>query len=268
MLLAQLTDLHLRAEGQPCHRVSETNMLSERAFRAVARLRSRPDAIIVSGDISDTGQASSYAVMQAILHRHVRATPVYMIPGNHDDRAIMRAEMAGWPGMADPSGFVQYTVEHFPVRLVLLDTVVPGQAHGALCDARLDWLERTLSASPERPTIVVMHHPPFACGLGFMDTINLRTPERFVAIIARHRQVARILCGHHHRAVFAPVAHAIASIAPSVAHQLVLDLHGQGAPMLTMEPPAYQLHLFDAGAISTHTTFVEDFPGPYPFLAD
>ena len=267
--LVQLTDLHLRPEGMPAYRVAETNMLTERAMRAVANLRPKPDAIVVSGDLTDNGLIEEYRMLAGMLRRYLAGTPVYLIPGNHDRRETLRAELAGWPGVGADPEFVQYAVDELPVRLVMLDTVVPGHGHGLLCERRLAWLEETLAAVPHKPTMIVMHHPPFVCGIAHMDAINLRNSETFAAVVARHPQVERILCGHHHRPVTARVAHAIASIAPSVAHQVELDLHGGEQGFFVMEPASFQIHLWNTtDGIVSHTAFVEAFPGPYPFVTD
>ena len=166
-------------------------------------------------------------------------------------------------------GFVQYAVDDLPVRLVMLDTVRSGAGYGELCPQRLDWLDRTLAERPNQPTLIGMHHPAFQCGIAHMDGIALREPEAFVAVIARHRQVQRIVCGHHHRPVVAQVAQAIASIAPSVAHQVQHDLSIDGPAAFVMEPSAFDLHLWDqrSGFVS-HTVLVDSFPGPFPFLLD
>ena len=119
---------------------------------------------------------------------------------------------------------MQYTVDEYPVRLVMLDTLVPGAGHGEMRPEQLEFLDRALAAASDKPTIIGMHHPPFACGIAHMDRINLRNIPEFAAIIARHRQVERIICGHHHRPIVARLAHAIASIAPSVAHQVEMTL--------------------------------------------
>ena len=102
-----------------------------------------------------------------------------------------------------------------------------------------------------------------------MDAIALREPERFRAIVARHRQVERIVCGHHHRPVVAPFAQAIVSIAPSVAHQVEFDLSPDAPSAFVLEPSAFEIHLWAAGTgFVSHTALVESFPGPYPFLSD
>jgi 3',5'-cyclic AMP phosphodiesterase CpdA len=114
-----------------------------------------------------------------------------------------------------------------------------------------------------------MHHPPFVCGIAHMDRINLHRADEFATIIARHRQVDRIICGHHHRPIVARVAHAIASIAPSVVHQVELTLDPDDKGSFIFEPPAFQLHRWTAAdGIVSHTVYVEDYPGPYPFVND
>jgi 3',5'-cyclic AMP phosphodiesterase CpdA len=268
MLICQLTDLHIRPRGVAAYRVVETNAMAERAFRAVASLRARPDVVLLTGDVTECGLPEEYDLLAGLLRRHL-PMPVYAIPGNHDRRGNFRQHLGHLPGVTADPEFVQYAIDDHPVRLVMLDTVVPGAGHGELCERRLSWLERALSAAPDRPTLIGMHHPPFRCGIEHMDRINLHTSEAFVEIIARHPQVKRIVCGHHHRAIVGQVAGVIVTVAPSVAHQVEFDLTPDAPSCFVLEPPAYQVHLWDATAgLSTHTAYVEAAPGPFPFLTD
>ena len=268
MLICQLTDLHVRPVGMPANRVSETNMFTERAFRAVARLNPRPDVVLITGDLTECGLDAEYAHLNRLL-RKLQPMPVFVIPGNHDRRDNFRAALKHLPGvMADPH-YVQYAVDDFPVRLIMLDTLVPGAGHGELRAEQLEFLSHTLAAAPDKPTLIGMHHPPFACGIANLDTINLRNTPEFTAIIARHRQVDRIICGHHHRPVVARVAHAIASISPSVAHQVEMSMNPNDEGAFVFEPPAFQLHRWTAAdGIVSHIVYVEDYPGPYAFIND
>jgi 3',5'-cyclic AMP phosphodiesterase CpdA len=221
--------------------------------------------VLISGDLTECGLPAEYDVLAEMLARLV-PVPVYVIPGNHDRRENL---VAGLPGFALQDGFLHYAVETLPVRLVMLDTVVPGAGHGELCPARLDFLDRTLAARPEVPTMIAMHHPPFPCGIAHMDEIALRDPGAFTAVIGRHKQVQRIICGHHHRPVFASLQQAIVSIAPSAAHQVEFSLDPAVPGAFMLEPPAYQLHRWTpADGFVTHTVLVETFPGPFPFLTD
>ncbi|MGA9011676.1 MAG: phosphodiesterase [Acetobacteraceae bacterium] len=268
MLICQLTDLHVRPAGKPANRLSETNMFTERAFRAVARLNPSPDVVVITGDLTDCGLDEEYANLNRLLRKFL-PMPVFVIPGNHDRRGNLRAGLKHLPGVAVDPHYVQYTVDEYPVRLVMLDTLVPGAGHGELGPEQLEFLDRALAAAPDKPTIVGMHHPPFACGIAHMDRINLRNIPEFAAIIGRHRQVERIICGHHHRPIVARLAHAIASIAPSVAHQVEMTLNPHDSGAFNFEPPAFQLHRWTAAdGIVSHTVYVEDFPGPYPFIND
>ena len=202
MLIAQLTDLHIRPKGVAAYRVAETNMLTERAFRAVAALRPAPDIVVISGDLTDCGLLSEYELLRELLAR-LLPMPVFVIPGNHDRRENLRAVLKDLPGVVSDPCFVQYAVDDYPVRLIMLDTIVPGAGHGELCAERLAFLDRTLGQAADKPTMIVMHHPPFVCGIGHMDQINLRNAGAFAEVIGRHTQVQRIVCGHHHRPVFA-----------------------------------------------------------------
>ena len=261
--ILQLTDLHVRPEGVAAYRVCESTMLTERALRAAARLQ--PDVVIITGDLTDCGLSSEYTLLAKLLERHL-TMPVYAIPGNHDRRDPMLEHIEA---ARQEDGFIQYAVNAGPVRLVMLDTVVPGAGHGSLDGGRLQWLDRTLAAAPDQPTVVAMHHPPFACGIAHMDRIALLDQPAFAAVIAGHKQVRRIVCGHHHRPVVTQVAHAVASICPSVAHQVELDFDPAAPPAFVLEPPGFEVHLWsDGGGFVSHGVMVESFPGPFPFTLD
>jgi 3',5'-cyclic AMP phosphodiesterase CpdA len=268
MILAHLTDLHVRPSGVPAYRVVESTMLAERALRAVAGLRPRPHAVVISGDLTDCGLPSEYGVLAAMLRRHLSDVPVYLVPGNHDRRENLRAALRDWPGVVADPEFVQFAVDDLPVRLVLLDSVVPGYGHGELCDRRIAWLDRTLAAAPDRPTMLVLHHPPIQCGMPMADAIALHQPERLAALLERHPQVERVLCGHHHRSIVGRLGSVIVCVAPSVVHQAELALIDDEGRFV-FEPPAFMLHLrMPDGQLASHTLYVEPYPGPFPYIAD
>jgi 3',5'-cyclic-AMP phosphodiesterase len=155
------------------------------------------------------------------------------------------------------------------VRIVALDTVVPQQAGGLFCAEREAWLEATLAAAPDRPTLLMMHHPPFRTGIGHMDEMGLEGADRFAALLRRHPQVGRVVCGHLHRPIATVIGSALVSTCPSVAHQVALDLRGGAPARFRMEPPGYQLHLWsDADGWISHTGVIGDYAGPYPFSDD
>ncbi len=268
MLIAHITDLHIRPRGKPAYRVSETNALSERALDAIAALRPCPDLLVITGDLTDCGLAEEYALLREMLAR--LAMPVLMVPGNHDRRAELVAGLQLDPRTVHESGFVQFVADLPAMRLIGLDTLVPGQSAGGLCEARLAFLDKALEEANGKPVAIFMHHPPFTCGIAHMDSIRLLDgADAFAGIVARHPNIERILCGHHHRPIVTRFAGTIAQIAPSVTHQVTLDLSDDGPATFHMEPAAYLLHSFRDGAgFVSHQAYVERFPGPFPFVLD
>jgi Icc protein len=279
MLVAQITDLHILAAGKlfraPTRAIPpsvergwstiDTAACLAHAVAELNALDPRPDVVVITGDLTDHGAPEEYANLRALLAP--LAMPAYLILGNHDSREGLR-DAFGADGYLPQDGFLHYTVEDYPLRIVALDTNIPGQHPGELCAERLEWLDRTLAAAPDKPTIVTMHHPPFATGIEFMDHNALRDPEAFAAVVRRHPQVERILCGHLHRTIDKRFAGTIAGTAPSTAHQLVLDINPGTPPQFTFEPPGYQLHLWREGSgLVSHTAVFGGWPGPYPYHA-
>jgi Icc protein len=266
-LIAHITDLHLRPRGLACYRVSDTNMLAERAIPALNGLTPRPDAVVLTGDLTDKSDPREYALARQILSR--LAMPVFMIPGNHDGSADMRREMSGFPGMdGDVEGKLCYTAEIGDLRLIALDTNIPGKPNGELGTPQLKWLSDRLSEE-NRPTLIALHHPPALSGIQHMDAIGLNDAGALAEVIGPHKHIQRLLCGHLHRPIIAEFAGKIMTLAPSTGHQVVLDLTEDGPPMFNFEPPAYFLHHHTprAGTV-THMAYVEAYPGPHHFFAD
>jgi len=269
MLICQISDLHIaRDRGLAYGRVDTAGCL-ERCVEAIGRLDPQPDLVIATGDLVDAGSAQEYALLADLLAP--LRQPLYLLPGNHDERQALRAAFPDHDYLQPthrsqpPSPFVQYAIDDWPVRLVALDTVIPMQGGGRLCAVRLDWLERTLSAAPDRPTAVIMHHPPFATGIGYMDDLGLEDAAPFAALIARHAQVERVLCGHLHRSIVQRFAGTVASTCPSPAHQIALELGPGRGNGYILEPGGFQLHWWSGSALVTHTAVIGDFPGPFRF---
>jgi 3',5'-cyclic AMP phosphodiesterase CpdA len=265
MLIAQISDLHIRPPGVLAYGVSETNASAERALHALLRLDPRPDVVILTGDTTDCGLDAEYAVLKDLLAR--LPMPVYAVPGNHDRRDAMRDAFAGG-GYLPAEGELNYVVETRPVRLIGLDSLVPGESHGALTPATLDFLAAALAAAPDVPTLVFVHHPPFVCGIGHMDRIRLlEGAERLDSTLSAHPQVERLVTGHHHRGVQVRFGGTLCQIAPSVAHQVALDLRDEAPSCFVLEPGAFLLHHWvDGVGLVTHTAAVDRAPGPFPFV--
>ena len=279
MLVAQITDTHILAAGKLFHSPRaafppgasgdwshiDTAAYLARAIAELNALNPTPDVIVMTGDLTEHGSPEEYANLRAILS--AARMPVFVIPGNHDARDPLRAVFAE-DGYLAAEGFLHYAVEGYPLRIVALDTHIPGSHDGLLCAERLDWLDRTLADAPSQPTLVMMHHPPFPTGIGHMDRHALLNPAELAEVVRRHPQIERILCGHLHRTIDHRFAGTIAGTAPATAHQLVLDITPGAPAEFTFEPPGYQLHYWREGVgLVTHTCVFGDWPGPFPYRA-
>jgi 3',5'-cyclic AMP phosphodiesterase CpdA len=263
MLIAQISDMHVKAEGRLLYRRIDTASYLERAVAHLNALDPRPDVVIASGDLVEGGKPEEYAYLERLLAP--LEMPIHLIPGNHDARDALREVFADHTYLPR-SGFLQYTIETLAVRLIGLDSLVPGKAHGELCAERLDWLEARLAES-DRPTILFVHHPPFDCGIAAFDGARLSEgADRLAELVRRHPNVERLMCGHVHRPIQVRWAGTMASIAPSTAHQATLDLHEQAPLSMMMEPPGLALHLWRPGTgLITHVSYIGTYDGPYPF---
>ncbi|CAH2789496.1 MAG: 3',5'-cyclic-nucleotide phosphodiesterase (EC [uncultured Caballeronia sp.] len=266
MLLAQISDLHITPPSTLAYGHIDTAAFLTRAIDALNALEARPDAVLITGDLVDAGGIDEYRHLRTLLER--LAIPWHLLVGNHDDRGNLRAVFADRPETADDGDFVQFAFDAGEVRVIALDTLDPGSGGGRLCAARLAWLEAQLHACRDRPVLIGMHHPPFACGIGFMDDIRLAPDDSRAldALIRRHANVERIVCGHVHRAISARFGGTIVWCAPSTAHQVALQLDPDGPEALVMEPPAFGLHLWRADlGLVTHCMSVDQGGGPQPF---
>ena len=268
MLICQISDTHIKANRRLVYERVDTAGALERCVAEIQRLKQRPDVLLFTGDIGDYGTAGEYALVRELLAP--LAMPVYLIPGNHDSREQMRASFPDHAYMAQSPNFIQYAVEEYPVRILALDTAIPKKSAGELCEERLDWLDEKLRQAPDRPTLVMMHHAPFATGLSYMDGIGLISgTERLGSIIERNPQVERIVCGHLHRTIVRRFHGTVASTCTSPAHQSDLDLEPGATPMFRMEPPGFQLHFWtEQMGLVTHTVTIGDFDGPHPYFRD
>lgn len=265
MLIAQISDTHVKLPGRLAYRRVDTAAMLARCVEAVARLDPAPDLLLLTGDLVDLGLAEEYAHLRRLLAP--LAMPLLAIPGNHDEREAMRAAFAA-DGYLPAAGFLQFAVDGYPLRIIGLDTLKPGEGGGELCAERLAWLDATLASRPEAPTLVLMHHPPFLTGIGHMDAIGLAGCEDFAAIAARHPQIELILCGHLHRSIHARVGGRPTLTCPSPAHQVALDLRAEAPSCFRMEPPGFMLHRWEAGNLVSHVAAIGDYDGPYPFFDD
>src|SRR2546428_8623327 len=148
--------MHIRPEGVLAYRRVAPAPSVARAVEHLRRLRPRPEVVLATGDLVDAGTDEEYRRLRELLAP--LPMPVYLIPGNHDDRDALAAVFADHAYLPRSGRFMQYVVEEYPVRLVALDTLVPGQVGGLLCEERLGWLAGRPATGPGRPPAIFIHH--------------------------------------------------------------------------------------------------------------
>lgn len=264
MLIAQITDPHIKLPGKLAYQRVDTAAMLARCVDAINGLDPQPDLIVITGDLVDLGQAEEYAHLKSLLAP--LRQPIVVVPGNHDDREALRTAFAG-DGYLPADGFLQFVIEdRYPLRIIGLDTLIPGEGRGELCVGRLAWLAETLAAEPGRPTLLLMHHPPFLSGIGHMDEIGLSGRQAFAEIVGRHAQIEAILCGHLHRNIQTSVGGRRTLTCPSPAHQVALALRPDAPSCFCMEPPGYMLHWWRDGQLVSHVAAIGDYGAQYPFF--
>jgi len=266
-LLLQLSDLHIREPGKLAYGRIETAPYLKRAIDSVLRLPQQPNAVVITGDLTDFGRAAEYDHLRKLLSP--LKMPVYLMPGNHDDRNQLRRSFSDHSYLGD-SDFVQFSVAVDDLQLIALDTCKTGSSAGFLCQERLAWLATQLQTHAQGPVVIAMHHPPFQTLIGHMDAIGLlEGSQELEALVSRYPNVERIICGHLHRAIQVRFGGTIASTVPSPAHQVRLDLAPDAASSWVLEPPGFGLHALSAGGrLVSHTVASGTYDGPFPFHDD
>jgi 3',5'-cyclic AMP phosphodiesterase CpdA len=264
MLIAHLSDPHVRPDGELYQGVVDSNAQFAAAIAQINAFAPRPDLVLLSGDLVDHGHAEEYDMLVRLLGP--LEVPVLAIPGNHDEREAFRQAFAGQAWLP-AQGPIDYAVgDRGPLRIVALDVTLPGQHHGAVSKEGAAWLDRMLAAEPSRPTIVMMHQPPFDTGIPYMDLYSCREGSRLSAVLARHPQVERLLCGHVHRVMQLRFGGTMLCTAPSTTTTIALRLQPAASPASHIEPPAMLLHHWRTGTgLVTHFVPIGTFPGPFPF---
>jgi 3',5'-cyclic AMP phosphodiesterase CpdA len=249
VLLAQLSDLHICEQWEGVDPVVQV----ERVVTAIRALPNPPDAVLASGDLTDDGSAEGYRVARQLLER--LEAPLYVLPGNHDDRARMR-EVFELPGSGDEP--VAYTAEIGRLRLVCFDSIVPGQDAGSYDRERLARLDETLREQPEAPTLLALHHPPVPTGVPEWDAINLTAADReaMAEVVARHPQLRLVTGGHLHRTAAGAVGGCAVLSAPSACLQVQPNYEHDEVTFVG--PPGFVIHVLRDGELSSQVQMLGD----------
>lgn len=238
MIIAQISDTHIDL-NHPFGEDRIRNLVQ--CVDDINGLDPLPDVVIHTGDLTNTGHPAEYEEAERILSK--LRSPFYVTAGNRDDRTALRTVFTDGQCLMPDTDFVQYKVDEFPVRLIILDTLTEDTNKGDFCSARAESLSTALSDDDAKPTAVFMHHPAF-------EVVESKYPIQFESkdamarmekALNRQGRVIRAFCGHTHRATTGMIGNVPVSSTPSVA----VDLRLGDYPDAHQSVPLYQVHAFD-----------------------
>jgi Icc protein len=248
-MLVQLTDSHLFGEPDTAMLGVNTDASLRAVLRQIEADGKHPDLLLATGDLSQDGEAASYRRFATILGEAegLARAQIRCLPGNHDQPAVLRQELAQWSAPVTDVG---------AWRVVALDTTVPGSNAGHLPDSQLDLLEAALAEAPGRHTLIAMHHNPMQMDSHWHDSMMIDNPQALFKRLARWPQARVLLWGHVHHE-FDRRRHNLRMLAtPSTCFQFSIR---DGKHVVDNMAPGYRwIKLYQDGSMATGVRRVQD----------
>ncbi len=250
MIIAQISDTHIFRDAPDADlRASDL----ERTIADINALEPAVDVLIHTGDMAHGGRCEDYALAASLLRQS--HAPVYVAPGNRDDRENLRQAFSPWACRASGGEFLDYAIDEFPVRLMAVDTVSPGTNKGDFSEEHARRLIELIDAETTKPIVAFMHHPPYIVSVG-PDPLNFVTFEamaRLQRTLQHSERVIAVLCGHVHRSTGGRIGEIPVMVVPCTATPL---RKGDYPPQMR-DRPVYHLHRFDpANGLCTEARIV------------
>jgi 3',5'-cyclic AMP phosphodiesterase CpdA len=250
MIIAQISDTHITLDAPDAdQRIRDF----EATIADINGLDPAPDVIVHTGDIVHNGRADEYARALTILA--AARAPVYVLPGNKDDRTSLRAAFSPYGYLTPKSEFIDYAIENYPVRLIAVDTLNLNSNKGDFCPERVKRLIDLMDGDSTKPIAVFAHHPPFEVMVG-PDRLHFETPqmlERLRQALQHSGRVIAVFSGHVHRAAEGYVGRIRATVMQCIATPLRRGEY----PVHMKTRPVYHIHRFDrAWGFVTETRIV------------
>lgn len=231
MLVAHLSDLHVSMPDAPFAVFADGAATLTAAIAHLNGLDRRPDLVVVTGDLVNDGTVAEYSRLRDLFEP--LETPLLLLVGNHDEPTALRSVFPEHHYLPHHRP-AHWVVDDYALRLVAIDTTLDGRHDGALGRDELDWLRATLeSAAADRPTLLLMHHPPFVTGMWWMDYGGLKGAVGLHELVAARPNVVGMLAGHVHRPFHTTIGSALVSSAPAIAYQSCLALADDSPPLVS-----------------------------------
>ncbi len=257
-VLLHLSDTHLRATGSRLFDAVDAHDRLKRALEVIAASGITPDGIVFTGDLVDLGEEDAYRELRELVEPFAATlnTRVFWVMGNHDDRAHFRRQLLDEQHDADYAP-IDRVDELDGLRVITLDSSVPGAHHGEVTDAQLRWLADALATPAPLGTILAMHHPPVPSVLPLAASVELRDQPRLAAVL-RGTDVRAIIAGHLHYSTFATFAGIPVSVASSTCYAQDLTVPVGGTRPQDGAQAFNMIHIYDDTVV--HSVVAVDAP--------
>jgi 3',5'-cyclic AMP phosphodiesterase CpdA len=263
--ILHVSDTHFVADGDLLHESVDSDANLARLFADFARSGARPEAIVFTGDLADTGRADAYKRLRALVEPAAAAVgaQVIWVMGNHDERGPFRAELLD----EEPStGSIDRVFDVNGLRIIALDSTVPGQHYGELSDEQLTWLAAVLSTPAPDGTLIALHHPPVPSPLGLLALVELRDQDKLAAVI-QGTDVRGVLGGHLHYSTSSTFAGVPVSVASATCYTQDLNVKYPAARGQNGAQSFNLVHVYGDRVLHSIVP-IGEFPTVYEMSAD
>jgi len=243
-LLIQLTDTHILPPGEVLYGSIDTALHLKKTVAEINRMRPRPEAVLITGDLVDRGDETSYRHFINLISP--LEMPVYVIPGNHDDPETMARLFADTPCFPVADSTYQYIISDFPFNILALNTKSDSTELPELHKERLNWLKQQLDQS-DKPILIALHHPPMKTGIELIDMGGEEWFQDLKTLLAGYDQVKLLICGHCHTDLCGRIGNVPVYMAPATSHQLIASRGLTIAPSTVIRSARPTLHHFIDG---------------------
>ncbi len=216
-VVAHVSDPHLLA-GRRLYGVVDTQENLKRAMGRLARLETPPQVIVFTGDLTDRAEPKAYARLREIVEPSAAllGAQVVWVMGNHDERVPYARELFGESVLEEATQDRIHDVAG--LRVVSLDTSVPGYHHGEVSNDQLSWLADVLATPAPYGTLVALHHPPIPVPMTrAAEAIELHD-QHLLAEVIEGSDVRAVIGGHFHFSSYSTFAGVPVSVASATCY--------------------------------------------------
>lgn len=222
--ILHLSDTHFVGGSGLLHGQVDSDANLKKLFRDFAETQARPEAIVFTGDLADTGDADAYQRLRALVEPAAAeiGAEVIWVMGNHDTRTPFRKHLLDSDAGEES---VDMVYEINGLRIIALDTTVPGQHHGEITDEQYEWLSDVLATPAPHGSVIALHHPPVPSLIAPIEFVELREQARFAQAL-QGTDVRAVLGGHLHFNTFSDIGGVPVSVASATCYTQDLNVKG------------------------------------------